>query len=292
MSNEIDVVEAFIAAINRRSPAEIAELMTEDHTFVDSRGRVESGREHMTAGWDGYFRLFPDYRIVAESLLADGRSLPCSGPPPERTAAGGGRLPKTGSRCRLRESRGREWQGEPLAGLCGLDGRRAHHRSRPGGGRRTCWSGRIEAPPPNRTAWPVGNPDASCASRQGVRLTESLRQAVLAFALGGILASSTGASQAQGGSRVAPPVPFEDVGACPFEGCVYREWTAEARGCHSDGSTADRTRCVPAESGRESAALTGVVVTLKAGRVQFREPRTLRTSSGAVTIVPGRHSTS
>jgi ketosteroid isomerase-like protein len=72
MSNEIDVVEAFIAAINRRSPAEIAELMTEDHTFVDSRGRVESGREHMTAGWDGYFRLFPDYRIVAESLLADG----------------------------------------------------------------------------------------------------------------------------------------------------------------------------------------------------------------------------
>ena len=72
MSNEIDVVEAFIAAINRRSPAEIAELMTEDHAFVDSRGRVESGREHMTAGWDGYFRLFPDYRIVAESLLADG----------------------------------------------------------------------------------------------------------------------------------------------------------------------------------------------------------------------------
>ena len=72
MSNEIDVVEAFIAAINRRSPAEIAELMTEDHTFVDSRGRVESGREHMTTGWVAYFRLFPDYRIVAESLLADG----------------------------------------------------------------------------------------------------------------------------------------------------------------------------------------------------------------------------
>ena len=72
MSNEINVVESFIAAINRRSPAEISSLMAEDHTFIDSGGRVESGREHMTAGWDGYFRMFPDFRIVAESILADG----------------------------------------------------------------------------------------------------------------------------------------------------------------------------------------------------------------------------
>lgn len=71
-SNEINVVKAFIAAINRRSPPEISDLMTEDHTFVDSAGRVESGRDNMTAGWDGYFRMFPDYRIVAESILGDG----------------------------------------------------------------------------------------------------------------------------------------------------------------------------------------------------------------------------
>jgi ketosteroid isomerase-like protein len=71
-TNEIKVVEAFIAAINRRSPSGIADLMTEDHTFVDAAGRVESGREQMTAGWDGFFRLFPDYSIAAESILADG----------------------------------------------------------------------------------------------------------------------------------------------------------------------------------------------------------------------------
>ena len=71
-STEINVVEAFIAAINRRSPPEISDLMTEDHTFVDSAGRAESGREHMTAGWDAYFRMFPDYRIVTETILADG----------------------------------------------------------------------------------------------------------------------------------------------------------------------------------------------------------------------------
>jgi ketosteroid isomerase-like protein len=70
-SNEIDVVKAFIAAINRRSPPEISDLMTEDHTFVDSAGKVESGRQNMTAGWNEYFRMFPDYTIVVETILGD-----------------------------------------------------------------------------------------------------------------------------------------------------------------------------------------------------------------------------
>jgi ketosteroid isomerase-like protein len=70
-SNEIDVVKAFIAAINRRAPSEISGLMTEDHTFVDSSGSIQSGRENMTAGWEEYFRMFPDYKIQIESILGD-----------------------------------------------------------------------------------------------------------------------------------------------------------------------------------------------------------------------------
>jgi limonene-1,2-epoxide hydrolase len=70
-SNEINVVMAFIRAINRRNPSEISDLMTEDHTFVDSVGRIESGRENMTAGWEAYFRMFPDYEIRVENILAD-----------------------------------------------------------------------------------------------------------------------------------------------------------------------------------------------------------------------------
>ena len=70
-SNEIKVVRAFIAAINRRNPSEISGLMTEDHTFVDSGGRIQSGRENMTAGWKEYFRMFPDYEIQVESILGD-----------------------------------------------------------------------------------------------------------------------------------------------------------------------------------------------------------------------------
>jgi limonene-1,2-epoxide hydrolase len=70
-SNDVNVVKAFIAAINRRAPSEIFSLMTEDHTFIDSGGKVQSGRENMTAGWEGYFRMFPDYEIHIESILGD-----------------------------------------------------------------------------------------------------------------------------------------------------------------------------------------------------------------------------
>jgi limonene-1,2-epoxide hydrolase len=71
ISDEIKVVEAFIAAINRRSPSEISSLMTEDHTFIDSGGATQAGRENMTAGWEQYFRMFPDYKIQVESILGE-----------------------------------------------------------------------------------------------------------------------------------------------------------------------------------------------------------------------------
>jgi ketosteroid isomerase-like protein len=70
-SHEIKVVEAFIAAINRRDMAELSNLMTEDHTFVDPAGRSILGRENMIAGWNGYFQMFPDYKIEIERWLAD-----------------------------------------------------------------------------------------------------------------------------------------------------------------------------------------------------------------------------
>jgi uncharacterized protein (TIGR02246 family) len=70
--NEIDVVRAFVAAINERNPSGISELMTEDHTFVDSRGSAVFGRDKMTAAWTEYFRMFPDYTIHVETILGRG----------------------------------------------------------------------------------------------------------------------------------------------------------------------------------------------------------------------------
>jgi uncharacterized protein (TIGR02246 family) len=70
-SKEIKVVKAFIAAINRHDASGLFDLMAEDHTFVDSGGSSQSGREGMKAGWEGYFRMFPDYTIQVETMLQD-----------------------------------------------------------------------------------------------------------------------------------------------------------------------------------------------------------------------------
>jgi ketosteroid isomerase-like protein len=70
-SKEIAIVRDFVAAINQGNTSRLSSLMTEDHTFIDSAGRVESGRENMTSGWEGYFRMFPDYEIKIESILGD-----------------------------------------------------------------------------------------------------------------------------------------------------------------------------------------------------------------------------
>lgn len=68
-SNEIGVVKAFIAAINHGNVSQLSGLMTEEHTFIDSCGNVESGHDNMTSGWTSYFRMFPDYKIEVESML-------------------------------------------------------------------------------------------------------------------------------------------------------------------------------------------------------------------------------
>ena len=70
-SKEIQTVKAFIAAINQHDASGLYSLMTEDHTFVDSGGTTQSGREGMKDGWEGYFRMFPDYAITAETIIQD-----------------------------------------------------------------------------------------------------------------------------------------------------------------------------------------------------------------------------
>jgi ketosteroid isomerase-like protein len=71
-SNEIAVVMAFVASINHGDTAQLSSLMTENHTFVDSGGRVESGRDNLAKGWKEYFRMFPDYRIEVQHILQEG----------------------------------------------------------------------------------------------------------------------------------------------------------------------------------------------------------------------------
>jgi uncharacterized protein (TIGR02246 family) len=66
------IAHAFIDAINRRSPEEIASLMTDDHVFVDSLGARVAGREQMKKGWEYYFGMVPDYTISVDESFASG----------------------------------------------------------------------------------------------------------------------------------------------------------------------------------------------------------------------------
>ena len=66
------VAHAFADAVNRRSPADIARLMTEDHVFIDSMGTRVAGKQAMQKGWQGYFSTVPDYSITVDQTFAEG----------------------------------------------------------------------------------------------------------------------------------------------------------------------------------------------------------------------------
>jgi uncharacterized protein (TIGR02246 family) len=63
------VVLDFIDAINNHDLRKMADLMTEDHVFINSHGKKSMGKENMEQGWKGYFEFFPDYTIEVENII-------------------------------------------------------------------------------------------------------------------------------------------------------------------------------------------------------------------------------
>ena len=84
-----------------------------------------------------------------------------------------------------------------------------------------------------------------------------------------------------------PPMPYEDAGACPFEGCVYGAWQANNTVRVRSTRSAKAAVVFTVRKGDTITALTGVVVTTSPGRVRFREPFDLSSSSGSVHVEPG-----
>jgi ketosteroid isomerase-like protein len=66
------VAQAFIRAINRQDVDAIADLLTEQHRFIDSMGTLFEGRETLRRGWTKYFQLVPDYTVAIEETFCDG----------------------------------------------------------------------------------------------------------------------------------------------------------------------------------------------------------------------------
>ena len=69
-----------------------------------------------------------------------------------------------------------------------------------------------------------------------------------------------------------PPIPFKDEGACPFECCVYREWFARKEINILRDRKKDSPVTFKIKKGDRVIALTGVVITLRPGRVKVLKP--------------------
>lgn len=75
-NDPISAALAFVKAINRHDVGGLVARMTADHVFVDSLGHRVEGREAMKKGWEGYFHLFPDYRLeISEKHFTDDRAV-------------------------------------------------------------------------------------------------------------------------------------------------------------------------------------------------------------------------
>ena len=138
-------------------------------------------------------------------------------------------------------------------------------------------------------------PDATCMSlfrptterneRKGSRAQVRLNLFVLTVIT--LTAAQTTLVRPGQSAPSGPPMPYEDAGACPFEGCVYREWQA------NDAVIARRTRsengpiAFSIRKGEAITAITGVVVTTSPGQVHFRKPFDLSSLSGSVHVEPG-----
>jgi len=85
----IETVLLFMDRINQRDPAKIAELITEDHAFIDSLGHAMRGRDTMRQGWRGYFTMCPDYRVSHEEIFANGNIVVVFGAAGGTISAGG-----------------------------------------------------------------------------------------------------------------------------------------------------------------------------------------------------------
>jgi hypothetical protein len=104
---------------------------------------------------------------------------------------------------------------------------------------------------------------------------------LVAFVASAVVSSHPSAQDA------GPRVPYEDIGACPFECCTYRDWTATARvTLLSDRQTGSGTAFV-AQPGDRVRAITGVVITTQPGRAQVDRPVDLWTTEGTIHVVPG-----
>ena len=61
-SDLLSIALRFNEKINEQDSDGLANLMTDDHKFIDNEGNVTKGKEAMKEGWSNFFKQYPDYR--------------------------------------------------------------------------------------------------------------------------------------------------------------------------------------------------------------------------------------
>src|SRR2546423_13519712 len=74
---------------------------------------------------------------------------------------------------------------------------------------------------------------------------------------------------------IKPPLPYLDRGACPFECCTYRRWTVEADTFIYKERSIKSDIAFQVKKGQHVTGVTGIVVTLKPGKVVVKKAQTL-----------------
>ncbi|GAB1513882.1 nuclear transport factor 2 family protein [Actinophytocola sp. KF-1] len=69
----------FNDCVNHADLHGLAELMTDDHRFVDAAGAVVRGKQACLAAWRGFFAAFPDYRNTFTSVATRGHVVVIEG---------------------------------------------------------------------------------------------------------------------------------------------------------------------------------------------------------------------
>jgi ketosteroid isomerase-like protein len=90
--NPMETVLQFLERINQHDTDRLAELMTEDHLFIDSLGQSVRGRQKMRTGWQGYYSFCPDYWVSHEEIFPSGNLVAVFGSA-GGTIAAEGKLP-------------------------------------------------------------------------------------------------------------------------------------------------------------------------------------------------------
>ena len=56
------IATLFNQCINNQDIGGLADLMSEDHTFIDREGKVHQSKQVMIQGWKQFFQMFPKYK--------------------------------------------------------------------------------------------------------------------------------------------------------------------------------------------------------------------------------------